>query len=136
MELDLIVRDKSGIVVQCLYYGYKRENMMSNSKTLHCGDVLTVSNQGKYVLGIGWFVLISVNGEITDYVRTAELEEAINSDKALPVIDLMLDYFILSFQLDKSLELRKKELFLSLSEKQKELSYLFLRISGGILAGS
>lgn len=110
--------------------------MVSNSKTLYYGDVLTVSNQGKYIIGIGWFVLICVNGQIKDYVRTAELEEAINSDRVLPVIDLMLDHFILSFQIDKALERRNKELFLSLLEKQKEASYLFKRISDKLPTGS
>ncbi len=128
--LDLIIRDKIGIVVQCLYYGYKRENVVSSTKILHYGDILTVSNEGKYVLGIGWFVLIIINGEIKDYVRIVELEKAIDSNQAQSVIDLMLDFFILSHQVDKTLEDRNKELFLSLSKKQKESSYLFERISG------
>ena len=134
--MDLIVTDKNGIEVKCLYYGYKKENLVSNSKTLQCGDVLTVSNQGKYIVGVGWFVLISVNEKIKDYMWVKKLEEAINSDKVMPIIDCMLDYFNLSFQLDKALESRNKQLFLSLSEKKKELSFLYDRISGKIPVGS
>jgi hypothetical protein len=130
--MDLIVTDKKGIEIKCLNYGYKKESLVCNSKTLQYGDVLTVSNQGKYIVGVGWFVLISVNEKIKDYMWVKKLEEAINSDKAMPIIDCMLDYFNLSFQLDKALESRNKQLFLSLSEKKKELSFLYDRISGKI----
>jgi hypothetical protein len=123
-------------VVQCLYYGYKRENVVSSSKILNYGDILTISNEGKYVLGIGWFVLIIINGEIKDYVRTVELEKAIDSNQAQSLIDLMLEFFILSHQVDKALEDRNKELFLSFSKNHKESSYLFERISGKIPAKS
>jgi hypothetical protein len=88
--LDLIVSEKSGIVVQCLYYGYKRENMVSRTKTLHYGDTFSVSNQGKYVFGIGWYVLIIINGESKECVRIIQQEEAINYNKDKFIIDLML----------------------------------------------
>jgi hypothetical protein len=135
-RMDLIVTDKKGIDVECLSYGYKKENLVTKSKTLQCGDVLTFSNQGKYVVGVGWFILTSVNEEIKDYMWVSELEEATNSNKAMPIIDCMLDYFNLSFQLDKALESRDKQLFLSLSEKQKEISFLYDRISGKMPVGS
>ncbi len=106
--------------------------MVSSSKTLYYGDILTVSNLGKYILGIGWFVLIKVNGQMKDYVRIVDLEKAIDSNKVQSVIDVMLDSFTLSIQIDNALELRNKEQFLSLSKKQNESSFLFKRISGKI----
>jgi hypothetical protein len=135
-RMDLIITDKNGIEVECLYYGYKKENLVSHSKTLQCGDVLTVSNEGKYIIGVGWFILISVNEKTKDYMRVRELEGAIDSGKAMPIIDCMLDYFNLSFQLDKALESRNKGLFLSLAEKKKELSFLYDRMSGNVPVGS
>ncbi|AZV41329.1 hypothetical protein BAOM_0697 [Peribacillus asahii] len=133
--MDLIVSSENGIKVECLEYGYKKENLVSHSKTLQCGDVLTVSNKGKYVVGVGWFVLISVNKKIKDYMWTKELEEAIHSNKTMPIIDCMLDYFNVSFQLDRALESRNKQLFLSLSEKKTKLSFLYNRISGKLPVG-
>lgn len=128
--MDLIVRDKNGIEVQCLYYGTKRDNMVSSSKTLYYGDILTVSNLGKYILGIGWFVLIIVNGQTKDFVRIVELENAIDTEKVQSVIDVMLDSFALSIQIDNALERRNEEQFLNLSKKQNESSFLIKRISG------
>ena len=134
--MELIITDKMGLVVQCLYYGYNQDNVVSKSKFLHYGDILSVTNEGKFVQGIGWFVLVIVNGESKEYVRTVELENAIDSNKAQAILDLMLDSFIVSYQLDKSLENRNKEHFLSLSKKQKESSYLFERIAGKVPATS
>ncbi|RID81831.1 hypothetical protein D1953_19780 [Peribacillus asahii] len=133
--MDLIVSSEKGIKVECLEYGYKKENLVSHSKTLQCGDVLTISNKGKYVVGVGWFVLISVNKKIKDYMWIKELEEAIHSNKAMPIIDCMLDYFNVSFQLDRALESRNKQSFLSLSEKKTKLSFLYDRISGKLPVG-
>jgi hypothetical protein len=134
--LELIINDKMGLVVQCLYYGYNLDNVVSSSKFLHYGDILSVTNEGKYVLGIGWFVLVIVNGESKEYVRTVDLENAVDTNKAQAILDLMLHSFIVSYQLDKALENRNKEHFLSLSKKQKESSYLFKRIAGKIPANS
>ena len=43
--MDAIVAAKNGIEVQCLYYGYNKDNLVSNSKTLQHGDILTILNQ-------------------------------------------------------------------------------------------
>lgn len=134
--MDIIINEKTGIPVRCLYYGTRQENMVCRSKILKYGDIITISNQGKYVLGIGWFIFISVNGQVKDFVRAADLEKALETDKALPVVDVVLDYFELSLQIDMALEHRNKELFLSLSNKQKETSYLFDKITGKLLPGS
>lgn len=135
--MDLIVAAKRGIEVECLSYGYKKENLVTKSKTLQCGDVLAFSNQGKYVIGVGWFILTSINEEERkEYLFVGELEEATTAKKAMAIVDCMLEYFNLSFQLDKALETRNKQLFLNLSKKQKEISFLYDRISGKMPVGS
>jgi hypothetical protein len=131
-RMDAIISAKEGIEIQCLYYGYKKENIVSSLKTLQYGDILTVLNQKRYVVGVGWFVLISINEKTKDFMLVRELEEAMNSNKMISIIDTMLEYFNLSYQLDKALELRNKQLFLNLLENKKESSFLYDRISGKI----
>ena len=123
------MRDKNGFTVQCLYYGSKRENMVCGSIDLHYGDILTISNQGKYVYGKGWFILVTINGTIKEFVFMPELEELINTNKVQTGIDVILDYSISSFYLDKSLVHRNKELFLSFTSKLKESTFLLHRIT-------
>ena len=55
-----------------------------------------------------------------------------NSNKLMSIIDTMLEYFNVSYQLDKALELRNKQLFLNLFEHKKESSFLYDRIAGKI----
>lgn len=130
--MDAIVAAKNGIEVQCLYYGYNKDNLVSNSKTLQHGDILTILNQKRYVVGVGWFILISINEKIKEFMSAKELEKAMNSNKLMSIIDTMLEYFNVSYQLDKALELRNKQLFLNLFEHKKESSFLYDRIAGKI----
>ena len=128
-KMDLIVAANKGIEVECLYYGYKKENLVSNVKTLQFGDVLTISNKGKYVVDVGWFVLITVNHSIKEYVSALDLEASISIENIMSPIDCMLEQFHISYQLDKALESRDKQKFIHFSEKKKELFFLYDRIS-------
>ncbi|MEH7123941.1 hypothetical protein V7122_05425 [Bacillus sp. JJ1532] len=127
--MELIVKDKNGIIAECLYYGYKRENMVSGFFPLQYGDLLTISNHGKFVFGIGWFIFITINESKKEFLFMPDLEAAIHSKKLESCIDIMLDYSLSTFYLDKSLASRNKELFLTLSNKLKESSFLLHRIT-------
>lgn len=115
---------KSGIKVKCLYYGSKLENMVSAIQVLNYGDKLLITDEGKYVFGIGWFIQIIVNEEEKNFVLVKELEEAIMSQNLQSIIDLLLEYTILSFQLDRALEFRQEELFLSILKKYQDMMEL------------
>nr|WP_295973549.1 IDEAL domain-containing protein [uncultured Bacillus sp.] len=130
--MDFIVAAKNGIDVECLYYGYKKDDMISKPLTLQFGDTLQIENQGKYIVGVGWFVLITINNKVKQYVCAEDLEEYIRTNDTVSPVDCMLDYFNLSYQLDKALENRDKAAFLSLTGKKSELSALYDIISGKI----
>lgn len=109
--------------------------MVSGFIHLQYGDIMTITNQGKFVYGTGWFILITIKDSIKDFVFMPELDEAINTNKLQTGIDVMLDHSISTFYLDKSLVHRNKELFLSLSTKLKESSFLLHRITNNFPSG-
>ncbi|KAB2328475.1 hypothetical protein F7731_25450 [Cytobacillus depressus] len=127
--MEFIVKEQDSIKVQCLYYGNKRENMVSGFLQLHYGDIITISNHGKFVFDVGWFIFITINESTKEFVFFRDLEAAIHSKKLESCIDVILDYSLSTFYLDKSLVNRNKELFLSLSNKLSESSFLFHRIT-------
>ncbi|USK34069.1 hypothetical protein LIT25_01010 [Bacillus sp. F19] len=129
MESYFVVTNKNGIKVQCLYYGNKQDNIVSGVETLKYGDILTVADYGKYVFGIGWYILIIVNEEINSFVPIKIPEEAINSNNIQLMIDLVTEHISLSYQLDKALEYKNKELFLCISNKHRHLQSLMEKIS-------
>lgn len=134
--MDFIVAAKNGVEVACWYYGYKKEDLVSNKKTLQYGDKLKIENEGKYIIDVGWFVLITINGKAKEYMAAADLQEYIQENQVVSPLDCMLDYFALSYQLDKALENRDKDTFLSLSEKKKELSELYHIVTGNTIIHS
>lgn len=123
--MDFIVAAKKEIEVECLYYGYKKEDIVTNKKTLSFGDRLTVENKGRYIVDVGWFVLITINNRGKEYMSASDLEEYIHANEVVSPIDCMLEYFNLSYQLDKALENRDKTTFLKLSERKKEVSAIY-----------
>lgn len=129
------MRDKEGLTLQCLYYGSKRENMVSGFIHLQYGDIITISNHGRFVFGTGWFIFIMINDSMREFALMRELEDAINTNRLQTGIDVMLDHSISIFYLDKSLVHRNKELFLSLSTKLKESSFLLHRITNNFPSG-
>lgn len=102
--------------------------MVSGFLQLHYGDLLSISDQGKFVFGMGWFIFITINQSKNEFVFMPDLELAIHSNKVQSCIDIMLDNSIITFYLDKSLAHRNKELFLSFSNKLKESSFLLNKI--------
>lgn len=123
--MDFIVAAKKEIEVECLYYGYKKEDLVSNKKTLYFGDRLTIENKGRYIVDVGWFVLITINNNVKEYMSASELEGYIHTNEVVSPIDCMLEYFNMSYQLDKALENRDKITFLKLSEQKKEVSAIY-----------
>lgn len=134
--VDLIVADPNGINIQCLYYGHKKENLVCNTVTLKHGECLSITNQGKYIIGVGWFVLIETNNNTKEFMYVKDLEEAIHVGKVMSYIDCMLEYFNVSYQLDQSLASWDKEKFLSVLERKNELSFLYDQLCGKVLVES
>jgi aspartate carbamoyltransferase regulatory subunit len=129
MESHFVVTNKNGIKVQCLYYGNHQDNAISGIQTLKYGDILTITDYGKYVFGIGWHILIIVNEKTNNFVPINILEDAINSNNIQLIIDLVTEHITLSYQLDKALECKNKELFLCISNKHRHLQNLMDKIS-------
>jgi hypothetical protein len=121
MRTYFIVSISKGIKVDCLYYGYKKENAIRNIQEIKQGDILEIMDLGRYIIGLGWYVLILINNKEKVYVSIRELESAIETKEIQTLIDIELEYYYLSYQLDTSLKSRNEELFMIVSKKYKQL---------------
>lgn len=133
---NLIVADQKGIQFQCLSHGYKKENLVCHSLFLKQGELLTITNRKKYIVNVGWFILIQTNNNIEEFVFVEELEEALNNEQIMDEIDCMLKISSISYYLDQSLVSRNKEEFLKFSALRNELAFLYERLSGKVLIES
>jgi hypothetical protein len=124
MGTYFIVSISEGLKVDCLYYGYKKENAIRKIQEIEQGDILEIMDQGKFIIGIGWYVLILINYKERVYVSIRELENAMETKEIQTLIDLELEYYYLSYQLDNALDSRNEKLFMMVSTKYKELVFL------------
>jgi hypothetical protein len=121
MVTHFIVSIPEGLKLDCLYYGYKKESAIRNIQEIKQGDIFEVMDQGKFITGIGWYVLILINSQDWEYVSIRDLENAMESKGIQTLIDLELEYYYLCYQLDNALDSRNRNLFMRISKKYKEL---------------
>jgi len=131
-----IVADQSGVQIQCLCHGFKKDNLVCRSVFLKQGDLLTITNRKKYIVDAGWFICIQINHDKEEFMFVEQLEEAIRNEKILGEVDCILKLFRVSYDLDRSLACRNKEEFLKLSAARNELTFLYEQLCGKVLVGS
>lgn len=131
-----IVADPNGVHVQCLRHGYKKENLVSHSLFLKHGDLLTIRNRKKYIVDVGWFVLVRINDLQEEFMPADELEKAMQNERILNEIDCFLKLCSVSYYVDQALACRNKEEFIQLSAARNELAQLYAQLSGSMLVGS
>jgi bifunctional DNA-binding transcriptional regulator/antitoxin component of YhaV-PrlF toxin-antitoxin module len=117
MRSIFIVSISEGLKLDCLYYGYKKESVIRNYQEIKQGDILEITNQGKFIIGIGWYILIVINNQEKVYVSIRELEHAMETKEIQSFIEIELEQHYLTIQLDNALDSGNKELFMKVSEK-------------------
>ena len=124
MSSYFVVKNTEGLWVDCLYYGSKKENAVRRLRHLKQGDHIKIKNQGKFIIGIGWYILILLNNEEKVFVFLKDLENAIETKHIQTLLDLELEQCYLGFLVDSALDTRNKELFMKVSKKYIELMSL------------
>lgn len=133
---NIIVADKKGVHIQCFTSGNKKENLICHSAFLNYGDILTITNRRKYIVNVGWFILIKINNNKEEYMLVKELDDAITNEKILDEIDFMLKLSSISYYLDQSLISKNKDEFIKYSTIRNELMSLYEQLNGKILIES
>lgn len=119
-----LVTTTEGFQLECLFYGNKKENVIKRLRDINQGDFVELTNWGKYINGIGWYIYIILNKRERLFVFYKNLEQAIETGVMKSLVDLQLEYSILCYQVDKALETRNRKLFLYASKKYNELFIL------------
>ena len=129
---NLIVADQKGMQIHCFRDGYKKENLVCDTLLLKQGELLTITNRKKYIVNVGWFVLIQINHSKEEFMFVQELEEAMQNEQVMDEIDCMLKLSSISYYLEQSLACRNKETFLKFSALRNELAFLYEQLSGKV----
>ncbi|SDZ30825.1 IDEAL domain-containing protein [Evansella caseinilytica] len=120
MSTFFMVSVPERFLLECLYYGNSKENAVRSFQEMRQGDLLEVMDQGKYIIGIGWYVMITINSKETVYISIQQLEKAIQEKKIYTLIELELEYCCLKYQIDQALDCKNKELFMKAAKEYKK----------------
>lgn len=124
MGTYFIVSHHAGIELSCLYYGNRKERAVRNIEKTKQGDILEIMDEGRFLVGGGWYILVNINNQYGVFASIKELEEAMESGKMQPLLDLELEYFYLKYQVDQALETKNKSLFMKVTEEYKDFLLL------------
>ncbi|MED3763594.1 hypothetical protein [Ureibacillus terrenus] len=125
---NFIVADNRGIEFQCFCQGYKKENLVLHPVFLEQGDLLTITNRKKYIVDVGWFILVKINDSQEEFLPVDELEEAMTNEALLDEIGCMLKMLSISYYLDQALAIRNKKEFIKYSSIRNKFATLYERL--------
>ncbi len=77
---------------------------------LHKGDIITVTEEKKYVDSLGWLLLVMIN-DYSFFMFVDEIEEFIANKKITSLLDLELRMNYLDYKVNESLDVLNKEKF-------------------------
>ncbi|MDE5053241.1 hypothetical protein [Niallia taxi] len=97
---------------------------------LHKGDIITVTEEKKYVDSLGWLMLVMIN-DYSVYMFVQELEDFIDEEKIVSVLDMELKRNYLQFKVNESLDILDKEGF---EQYAKELAKVKEMVEIGALS--
>ncbi|MGN8844251.1 hypothetical protein ACTNDN_15690 [Niallia sp. HCP3S3_B10] len=77
---------------------------------LHKGDIITVTEEKKYVDSLGWLLLVMIN-DFSFFMFVDEIEEFIANKKITSLLDMELRMNYLDYKVNESLDVLNKEKF-------------------------
>jgi hypothetical protein len=81
------------------------------------GDIWTITNNRKYVDGLGWYCLIDINNEFQFFIYVDDIQELHVKGSICSIWDLDLKINHLNFKINEALDTHDREVFLSLSNE-------------------
>ncbi|HEO8419187.1 hypothetical protein [Niallia sp. FSL W8-0635] len=87
---------------------------------LHKGDIITVTEEKKYVDSLGWLLLVMIK-DYSFFMFVDEIEEFIATKKITSLLDMQLRMNYLEFKVNESLDVLNKEQFELFASELNEL---------------
>ncbi|MGP7815657.1 hypothetical protein [Niallia sp. 01092] len=106
MKNNYIVAKSFQYIIECTCPSPDHSFMID----LHKGDIITVTDEQKYVDTLGWLVLVLIKDHRI-YMYSQELEEFVKEEKIYSVMDLELRINYLQFKVNETLDSMDKNNF-------------------------
>ncbi|HWJ77661.1 MAG TPA: hypothetical protein VNR61_06265 [Niallia sp.] len=90
---------------------------------LHKGDIITITEERKYVDSLGWMLLVMIN-DTSFYMFTDEIEEFIEQKKISSLLDIEWRMIYLEYKVNESLDKLNKEEFNQFALELNELKQI------------
>lgn len=90
---------------------------------LHKGDIITVTEERKYVDSLGWLLLVMVN-DYSFFMFIDEIEEFIANKKITSLMDMELRMNYLEYKVNESLDGLNKEQFELFAKELNDLKFI------------
>lgn len=121
MSRYYIVTALDGIEIECLYYGYKKDHVITENSHLFCGSLLKLTNYCRRVIGIGWYIQILLNQSNSMYVSLNDFEKFINCNKICSIVDFEIELSMANYFVNQALDNGDKEKFHQAAGQLKKL---------------
>jgi hypothetical protein len=116
MKNDFIVLTPFQYMIECTCPRPEHTFMLD----LHKGDIITVTEERKYVDSLGWLLLVMIN-DYSFFMFVDELEEFIATKKMTSLLDMELRMNYLEYKVNESLDGLNKEQFELFASELNEL---------------
>lgn len=119
-----ISRKKFELQIDC----FCPEAIHANVLTINKGDIIEVTNDYKFTMENGWYVLVKFTSQRIFYIGFEDLEYHFMKERLLNKLDIDLSINYLQFKINQSLEAGDKERFIHFTNDLKELSEFKVRL--------
>lgn len=116
MKNDFIVLTPFQYLIECTCPRPEHTFMLD----LHKGDIITVTEERKYVDSLGWLILVMIN-DYSFFMFVDEIEEFIENKRITSLLDMELRMNYLEFKVNESLDGLNKEQFELFASELNEL---------------
>ncbi|QOR65976.1 hypothetical protein IM538_19555 [Cytobacillus suaedae] len=119
-----VVSNREGLLLNCIFYGTRKENLIAKEQYLCYGDSFEIGQDCKYIKGVGWFLLIIVNGREEMFVQLESIEKALSDRAVVTIVELQIEVSLLKFKLDHVLKKRMEQEFYEVAAKYTGIKQL------------
>lgn len=119
-----VVSNREGLLLNCSFYGTRKENLVAKEQYLCYGDSFEIGQDCKYIKGVGWFLLIVVNGKEEMFVQLESIEKALSENAVVTIVELQIEISLLKFKLDHVLKKRMEQEFYEIATKYNGIKQL------------
>ncbi|MFL0365888.1 IDEAL domain-containing protein [Pseudobacillus sp. 179-B 2D1 NHS] len=92
------------------------------------GDVIEVTNEHKFTMINGWYLLVKINDQYVFYMALADLEQYCIKERILSILEINLKMNFWRFKINEALDTGDEASFLSYTNRLLESSELQIKL--------